>query len=134
MPEVPFGLASFELAWSEADMAALLQRWGPEGVGRAAVMTWVDFPFLAAYGLSLASLSLLPGGARRFPAPARAAAWAATLAAVCDAGENILSLLILSSSIRAAGPMALLAGVKFLLAALSLAWVAASPFISSPRD
>ncbi|MBI5596933.1 MAG: hypothetical protein HY928_12645 [Elusimicrobia bacterium] len=134
VPEVPYGLASFELAGGEAAMAALLARWGPDGAARAAAMTWLDFPFLVAYGLSLGSLSLLLGGARRFPAPARAAAWAAALAAVCDVAENILSLLILSARLRAAGPMAVLAAVKFLLAAASLAWVAAAPFIPGARD
>lgn len=133
-PEAPHGLASFELAGGASEVSAVLAGWGEAGIRRAVAMTWLDFAFLAAYAASLASLSLIVRGARRFPGAARAGAWAASAAAACDLFENLLSLRLLAGSPGGAGAMAVLASVKFALAGGSLAWVAAGPFIPSPRD
>lgn len=136
VPEVPRGLVSFELAWRVPEAEAVLSAWGPEGRSRALLMTWVDYPFLAAYGLSLAALSLLVPGAARLPAAARAAAWAAFAAAGLDAAENGAALAILHGTPTPSLCLlqAACAAPKFLLAALSLGWVAAGAFIKAPRD
>ncbi|TBR25800.1 hypothetical protein EPO15_01490 [bacterium] len=132
----PHGLASFELAWRPAALAAVLASWGDAGVVTARAMTFIDYGFLAAYGLSLASLSLYVPGASRFPRLASASAWAATLAAALDAVENAAGLLLLGG--RPASPLCLVqaacAAPKFALAGLCLAWVAAGAFIRAPRD
>ena len=130
----PHGLASFELAGSAQRLAAVFAGWGEAGAARARAMTLVDFPFLACYAASLASLSLLPPGARRFPSAARAAAWASSLAALCDILENLLSLRLLAGTPGGEGAMAVLAAVKFTLAGLALLWIGAALFISGPRD
>lgn len=132
----PHGLASFELAWRPADLEAVRASWGAAGSARAVVMTWVDYPFLLAYGVSLAALSKAVPGAARLPSLAAAAGWAAVAAAGLDAVENAAALLLLSGA--PASPLCYLqaacAAPKFLLAAAALAWVAAGAFIRAPRD
>lgn len=132
----PHGLASFELAWRPADLEAVLASWGAAGRSRAVLMTWVDYPFLAAYGVSLAALAKAVPGSARLPALAAAAGWAAVAASALDAVENAAALLLLSGA--PPSPLCLVqaacAAPKFLLAAAALAWVAAGAFIRAPRD
>lgn len=133
----PHGLGSFEFAWTPELMSAVLASWGEAGVALAKRMEWVDYGFLASYPVSLAALSVLVPGARRLPSLAAAASWAGLLAGPLDAVENAAGLLILSS--KAISPGLLLfqtacAAPKFLLAFLSLGWVAAGAFIKAPRD
>lgn len=132
----PHGLASFELAATAEEINAILSSWGEMGAGIARLMTVVDYGFLCAYGASLASLSLVVPGASRFREAAAAFAWAGTAAAVLDVAENSVALIILSGRTGYCLPFvqAACAAPKFLLAALSLGWVAAGAFIKAPRD
>lgn len=136
-PAAPHGLGSFEFAWNPALMTEVLASWGEAGVALARRMEWVDYGFLAGYSVSLASLSVLVPGARRFPAFAAAVSWGALAAGPLDAVENAAGLLILSSPAPSAALtlfQTACAAPKFLFAFVALAWLAAGAFIRTPRD
>lgn len=123
-PASPRGIVSFELAGSPKRMEDILSAWGPERKWLAHAVTWVDFPFIAAYAglltcaaLGLARLARMLGRTREL-GMARLAAWAMTAAAPLDAAENVLGLRVLSGSLSPeTGLMALAAGLKFALIA-----------------
>lgn len=136
-PAAPHGLGSFEFAWNAEKMAAVLESWGESGVALAKRMEWVDYGFMVGYSASLASLSVLVPGARRFPALAAAASWAGLSAGPLDAVENAAGLIILSSTSPSDGLtlfQTVCAAPKFALAFFALGWVAAGAFIRAPRD
>lgn len=130
------GLVSFELAYDEAALQSVFAAWGELGRARAALMTWIDFLFLAAYGSALSCVSFQVNGALRFPRIARAAAWAATAAALLDFFENGLGLALLAGvpALPAAPLMAFCAALKFTLVLLPLTWAPAGLFICPPRE
>ena len=135
-PGAPHGLLSFELAADPASLTRVLTAWGEPGRSRAVLMTWLDFPFLAAYGTVLACASLQVRGAARLPGLARGAAWAASAAAFLDIFENCFGLALLAGSPAAplAALMACCAAVKFSLLPVPLAWSAAGLFLRQPRE
>ena len=135
-PAAPHGLVDFELCATGACLSALSSAWGAAGWAEVRRLTLVDYAFLASYGPSLAALSLLFPGARRFPGAARAAAWAAFAAMGFDAAENTLGLVILGGGPRmpSAPLMAACAVCKFLLAAFPVAWLPLALFMRAPRE
>lgn len=130
-PEAPYGIVSFELAWSSAGAGRMRDSWDDHARLHAAFGLGFDYLFLCAYGAlawSLLRLRALALACAQRPRWARAcaslapAAWAA---AGCDALENAALWRVLADP-AAPWPMlaAALATAKFMiLAALISVWL-----------
>ena len=131
----PLGIISFELAGARA--THVLGSWGEAARRDALLLQGLDYAYLLSYSTALASGALLLGrrlSARRprFAALAGVVAWLQTLAAVCDAIENLPLILMLRSGVAdpagasvsrsaAIGKFALVAvGFVYLLAGAAL--------------
>ena len=107
-PSIPV----IQFTYGEAAFKAVLAQWGPIGIERFRSHFFIDFPFLTSYAVFgyLLARHAVPADtpnntARTF------LTWALPLAAVLDAGENLLHLRFIADG---AYPMAgayLLAGV-----------------------
>jgi hypothetical protein len=85
----PLGIVSFELAGTPYRALAILLEWdAKEALGHARLSLIVDFAYLLVYGLFFATLAAWIGNKMSEAKWSSLAAWAATLAAVCDAIEN----------------------------------------------
>jgi len=93
-------ILEFELMWTSAEAARLLAVLGPDGVSAVRQQLFIDFGYLVIYGVMLWKACRLLGaraGRRQVDWVAKAApgfAWAAVVAAACDAVENISLLLV----------------------------------------
>lgn len=123
----PYGIVSFELAWTTERALAIVGDWRAlERTGFAAASLLVDVPFLILY----ASV-LVRGcgwvGARRWAGAARVLAGASVVAASLDLLENIALANLLAG--RHDAPLAPVAGaaatVKFALGAIVVGFLAA---------
>jgi len=123
-------ILGFEFAGSGERAAEVIAEWGESGQTAARWSLWIDFGFMVSYGafFTLTALALrdyaAARGFRRFALGGRAAAVAATAAAIFDAGENALLLLVLGGNGGASAPLAasLCASVKFLLIGFSIVY------------
>ncbi len=122
------GILAFEMPGDAQQASAIVAAWRQEGVIETA--RWqilLDFPFLVLYpawfatGLGLLLGRVRSGGWRR---SGRILQGSTLLMAGLDAGENYLMLGMLDGPISEAmaRTVTLLAGTKFLLVALALAW------------
>ena len=126
-----------QFAWTQARMEAILGCWGEPG--RAAVLRGLvaDFVFIVGYAALLAVLSLRAGAAlavRGFPRWSEAGRF--SVLAIIGAGFlDVVENLLVWAAIRGAteDPLAaaigLLAGVKFVLAAGSVVFVASAGWV-----
>lgn len=98
--EAPWGIVSFELAWSSAGAGRIRDSWDDDALRHAAFSLGFDYLFLCAYGALAWSLLRLRGMALDRAKPAkhadrarwaracRSLSFAAWAAAGCDALEN----------------------------------------------
>jgi hypothetical protein len=127
------GIVDFELAFGSDRAQEILSAWGTDGRDAARLSLWLDFPYLAAYGLFLwlAVLALgdaLSGrGRERFARPARAIALLPLVAAACDVVEDVFLLLVLGGHADTIGPplAGAFATVKFLCLAVAVLYLLA---------
>lgn len=107
-PSIP----AIQFTYNEASFKAVLIQWGALGVERFRNHFFIDFPFLASYGIFGYLLAKHSAPTDKHNKPVRAfLAWALPGAAVLDACENLLHLCFIADG---ANPMAgayLLAGV-----------------------
>jgi len=124
-------ILGLEFAGSADRLEEIFAEWGAHGRDLARLSLWIDFPFMAVYGAFFALAALATRDfARAHDLRALAAAGAATpafaiAAALFDAAENILWLLLLGGhGGDAAPPIATAcAVVKFILIGLAIAYV-----------
>jgi hypothetical protein len=115
------GIVPFELAGSTARMEEILAEWGERGRDAARLSLWLDFAYLAAYGmfLWLAIRALRDAALRRartgFARLGERIAPLPLVAAACDAVEDVALLLVLGGRGGSAAPAlaAAFASVKF---------------------
>jgi hypothetical protein len=139
--EAPWGIVSFELAWSSAGAGRILDSWDDDARLHAAFSLGFDYLFLCAYGALAWSLLRLRAmaldGARReqqanrarWARACRSLSFAAWVAAGCDALENAALWRVLADP-AAPWPTvaAILASAKFAVLALLLSlWLTTWP-------
>jgi hypothetical protein len=123
-------IVSLEFAGSASRVEEIFAEWGAHGRDLARLSLWLDFPFMAAYGafFALAALAIrdfaVATGRRALAAAGRVAPACAIGAALFDAAENVLWLLLLGGrGGDLAPPVATAcASIKFLLIALAIAY------------
>ncbi|TQK29918.1 hypothetical protein [Arthrobacter sp. SLBN-53] len=93
------GIIAFELAGSEHRAASIMKSWGPKGIAAARASLWLDFGYMATYGVFSALLAEHADrrfGKRRSGVPVFS--WAQTACAVAvaaDAREGVALLNVL---------------------------------------
>ena len=132
----PRGIVSLEVAGSGDEAAAIVDSWAAEdALDEAGFSIGFDYVFLAVYSTGLAALCSAAAGAfrRRGMATASRVAvlgWAAWLAAMCDAIENVAMLRLLDhGSDSWAGVARGFATVKFALIVVILAALLVSAIV-----
>lgn len=124
-------ILGLEFAGSSDRLEEIFAEWGAHGRDLARLSLWIDFPFMAVYGAFFALAALATRDfARAHGRRALAAAGIVTpafavAAALFDAAENILWLLLLGGHGGDAAP-AIATGcaiVKFILLGLTIAYV-----------
>jgi hypothetical protein len=125
------GILQFEFVGSSANAADILGDWGDHGRDLAKLSLWLDFAFMAAYGAFFALSGLVTrdfARARGLSKLARAGAvapYCAIGAALFDAAENTMLLLIVGGRGGAVAPVlaTVFASVKFALIGVAIAYV-----------
>ena len=93
-------IMQFELMWTANKAALLTSQLGPDGLSAARQQLFIDFAYLAIYGVLLwkaCRLLATRAGGRGVAWVVKLApvfAWTGVIAAVCDAVENVSLLLI----------------------------------------
>jgi hypothetical protein len=120
-------ILGLEFAGSEARAAEIMAEWGSHGRDLARASLWIDFGFMASYGafFALAALTIRDFAREqgfRLAAAGTAAAICAVAAALFDAAENIVWLLVLGGHGGSFGPpfATTCASFKFVLIALAI--------------
>ncbi|GAB4539167.1 MAG: hypothetical protein Fur002_03800 [Anaerolineales bacterium] len=120
----PYGIVSFELAWTLRSAQAMMDSWDAQARLFAAFGLGVDYLFMPTYALALSFGLLLArqGASPRWRVLTAWLGWGAFGAALCDALENAALWQMLSAGATAALPFfaALCASIKFMLLALGL--------------
>ncbi len=124
-------ILGLEFAGGADRLEEIFAEWGAHGRDLARLSLWIDFPFMAVYGAFLAVAALATRDfARAHDLRALAAAGTfapafAIAAALFDAAENILWLLLLGGHVGDAAPVIATgcAIVKFILIGLAIAYV-----------
>ena len=126
-PAAPYGVASFEFAWSRENAAEMIDDWRPVlEIARRQVQ--IDFGFLVFYPLatSLACAMLAESRFNGRPATGVFLSWAVLAAGPLDAAENLALLHQLNhgAADTAARVAACCAGVKFALVLAGFGYLA----------
>lgn len=126
----PLGIVSFELAGTPERAAAILDQWAASDAIEAAWWgTWVDYIYLVIYGAFFAALCAWVGARAGEDRWRPRAVWAATIAPLFDAAENVC-LLVQIRTLNTATPLPELAAgyaaVKFALLFACLLYVLAA--------
>lgn len=125
-PAAPWGIVSFELAWTGERATRVLESWSPQLRSVAEQSLKLDFTYILAYAVAFSlgcALVADHAGVRRagLQRLAALASWGVLAAGACDVIENLalMSELGQSASAEALGGAAVAAGlvatVKFLL-------------------
>lgn len=123
------GIPALQLTFDEASFKTILAQWGPEGVALFRRHFLIDFPVLASYGAFGYLLVRYSCLFKRVDTITRQiSGWAMPGAAVLDAIENLLHLVLISEPATHAPALYLFAGVfatgKWLLIANFMAGTA----------
>jgi hypothetical protein len=120
-------ILGLEFAGSEGRAAEIMAEWGSHGRDLARASLWIDFGFMASYGsffalAALATRDFAREQGFRLAAVGTAVAVCAVAAALFDAAENIVWLLVLGGHGGSFGPpfATACASLKFLLIALAI--------------
>jgi hypothetical protein len=124
------GILGLELAGSRAHAQRIMGEWGADGRAAARLSLWIDYAFLLCYGafFTLAGLTVRDWsraqGRRWMAALGVFVPWFAAAAAVFDACEDALLLLVLAGRGGEAVPVmaTVFAGLKFALIATAIAY------------
>jgi hypothetical protein len=128
--EAPFGIVSFEFSGDMLKAQKIIDSWGIQGMIYAGLNLGLDYLFLIAYSLMLASCSLLiteklKGKLELMQVTGYTIAIGSLLAGFLDAIENValISILVGNGSDFWAQLALLCAIPKFILAGLAIAYV-----------
>jgi hypothetical protein len=124
-------ILGLEFAGSQERAAEILAEWGSHGRDLARLSLWLDFGFMLSYGafFTLAGLATRDFARRRqlraLAAAGLVAPFCAAAAALFDAAENVVWLLVLGGHGGSFGPpfATACASLKFLLIAVAIAYV-----------
>ncbi|HET9154898.1 MAG TPA: hypothetical protein VFN85_12390 [Solirubrobacterales bacterium] len=129
-------ILDLELSGSEARVAEIASEWGADGLRLARIQLWIDFAFMVSYGtfFTLAGLATRTlareRGLRRLAAAGVVVPFFAAAAAVFDACENAIWLLILGGHAGALAPVGTACAVtKFSLIGIAIAYSACGLFL-----
>ncbi len=121
----PSGIISLQLAWTPDRAHEIIASWDTRATQFAAFGLGFDYLFMPFYALALAFGSLLAAGRHPgwFARLGGLAAWAAILAAILDALENLGQFhQIFNLRLDLAAMIGVFASLKFLLLLLALAY------------
>ena len=124
-------IIDIELMRTSSNAAEQVARLGPDAVEAAKMAIYLDFPFLVLYALALsASCAVLAAraaerGRSTLASAGRTIAWAAPVAALFDAIENVALLQVLSDRVEQPWPGLAFgfASVKFALLAVVIVYL-----------
>lgn len=124
-------ILGLEFAGSAGRAAEVMSEWGDHGQYLARLSLWIDFGFMVSYGSFFALAALATRdfarerGLRALAIAGVVAPGFAVSAAVFDAAENIVWLLVLGGHGGEAGPLfaTVCASLKFLLIGLAIVYV-----------
>jgi hypothetical protein len=113
-PSAPYGVVSFELAFTPARALQIISSWSPDAQLRAAFIQGLDFLFPLVYSAALGLGCLLTAEVLRTRGKPPSGsgvpiAWGLLLAALCDYIENIALVAILFGRLQS--PLPEIAGV-----------------------
>ncbi len=131
----PWGIASFELAFTESVAASIVESWGEDGLRWAYLSMLLDFAFPAAYA-SVLALAIARVGTRLIAARHPQAAYVLPLirlqvaTALCDYIENIalVWMLYFGSGSVSAFVAGVFASIKFAMLGLSIGYLVVARF------
>lgn len=128
-PAAPWGIVSFEVAYSPARASQILDSWDEPARHRAQMSLWVDYLFIPAYSTLMTLVCLCATGCLRRRAWRIArlgvlVAWGQWIAGALDTVENATLLVVLAGPVTGPWPQvaAVAALTKFTLLALGAAW------------
>src|SRR5262245_7556303 len=125
------GILRFEFVGSSGTADRILGEWGDHGRYLASLSLWLDFAFMAAYGSFLALAALATRDRARVLGPRNLALmgayapYCAVGAALFDAAENTMLLLVVGGHGGSVAPVlaTAFASVKFVLVGLAISYV-----------
>lgn len=122
-----YGIVDYELAFTADNAGKMMRAWRPEGQEAMRDSLLIDFPFMLSYALAFASITLLiaRSQSKRLASAGLALTPAAPIAAVFDALENLMLLILLGRDpVPALPPLVAgaCASIKFLLLIAVLAY------------
>ena len=131
----PYGIVSFELAWSVPGITRVIGPWTEAARALALRITLYDYVYLLCYSTTLALLCFLIGHWRMRSHDGNigrfwfSLAWWPWIAAACDAIENCASLPLLLSKPQVPWPqiMTIAAMIKFSILAVTVTLIILSP-------
>jgi hypothetical protein len=122
-------ILDLELSGSAARVAEIASEWGADGLRLARMQLWIDFAFMVSYGafFTLAGLATRTlaheRGLRRLAAAGAVVPFFAAAAAIFDACENVIWLLILGGHAATLAPVGTACAViKFSLIGIAIAY------------
>lgn len=129
-PSAPFGIISFEFAFSPERAQEIINSWNPDAQLRAAFIQGLDFLFPLVYSVALGLGCILTAGVLRSRRKQLRGlgvlfAWGLVLAALCDYIENVALVAMLFGSVQS--PFPEIAGVcaliKFTLIIIAVIYI-----------
>lgn len=122
-----YGITDYELAFTAGQADIMLRAWGTEGQETMRISLLLDFPFMLAYGLAFAGITLLIARVQtgQLAGLGLTLTPAAVIAALLDVLENLMLLIMLDQTpVPALPPMVagISASIKFLLLILVLVY------------
>lgn len=134
-------IIDLELMRTSTRAAELVAQLGPDGVDAARMSIYLDFPLLVLYGIALSAACVVLAaraadhGATRLAAMGRTIAWAAPIAAACDAVEDVLLLVVLGGHVDQPWPAITFGfvSVKFVLLGVVIAYLVVALLLGRRR-
>ncbi|OGN98706.1 MAG: hypothetical protein A2Z71_06550 [Chloroflexi bacterium RBG_13_50_21] len=129
-PSAPFGIISFEFAFSPERAQEILNSWNPDAQLRAAFIQGLDFLFPLVYSVALGmgcilTASVLRSRRKLLWGLGVILAWGLALAALCDYIENIALVFLLFDRVQSPFPeiAGVCAVIKFTLIIIAAIYI-----------
>ena len=129
-PSAPYGIVSFEFAFTPARAQEIISSWSTDAQLRAAFIQGLDFLFPLVYSMALGlgcllSANVLKARGKSFQGLGVLLAWGLLLAALCDYIENIALVALLFGRIQSPYPeiAGVCAVIKFSLILTAIGYI-----------